>query len=151
MRPSLATLRGRGSPTCHLVLAVVVLAGYAVAGVVAWLLSGPWGPAAAGVAAAVCWLGAAAALEATIRVTRRQHVLAGMMVGMALRMGIPLASVIAVYLGGGPLMQAGVLYYFLFFYPLTLAVETALSLPRPADAKPSTAPRTLRGPLNHGS
>jgi hypothetical protein len=61
---------------------------------------------------------------------------------MALRMAIPLASVMVFHLVGGPLVQAGLLYYFLFFYPLCLAVETALSLPA---ATPLARPRE-RGP-----
>jgi hypothetical protein len=55
--------------------------------------------------------------------------MAGLLVGMALRMGIPLALVVVFHLVGGVLVQAGLLYYFLLFYPLTLTVETALSLP----------------------
>ena len=56
---------------------------------------------------------------------------------MVLRMGIPLAIVVILHLVGGPLVQAGLLYYFLLFYPLTLAVETTLSLPSARSPRPS--------------
>jgi hypothetical protein len=52
-----------------------------------------------------------------------------MLVSMAARMGIPLVPALAIHLAGGPLANAGLLYYLLVFYPITLAVDVALSLP----------------------
>jgi hypothetical protein len=142
MRFSPAALRSRGPWACQIALALVVLTACAVAAASARLLSGPWGPAAAGVSALSCWFGAAAALAATTMLARHGNGLAGLLAGMAFRMAIPLASVVVFHLVGGPLVQAGLLYYFLFFYPLTLAVETALSLPQPRDSRPFAGPPT---------
>ena len=60
---------------------------------------------------------------------RPQYVLTLVHVGMMIRMGIPLAAALAVYFVGGPLADAGFLYYLVVFYPVTLTVETFLSLP----------------------
>ncbi len=48
---------------------------------------------------------------------------------MAMRMGIPLGAGLLVHLQNGALAAAGLLYCLAAFYPVTLAVETALSLP----------------------
>ena len=47
----------------------------------------------------------------------------------AARMGIPLLPVLLIHLQGGRLAEGGLLYYLLIFYPITLAVEIAISLP----------------------
>jgi hypothetical protein len=62
-----------------------------------------------------------------------KHALAALLAGMAARMGIPLAFGLAIHLQGGPLAEAGLLYYLLVFYPVALAAETALSLPPPGN------------------
>jgi hypothetical protein len=45
-------------------------------------------------------------------------------------MGVPLAAALIAVFAGGPLADAGFLYYLVVFYPITLAVETLLALPR---------------------
>jgi hypothetical protein len=136
MRPILATQKSWGLLTCQIALGLTVLtAGVAVGGV-AWGIAGLRGLAAAGIAAASCWLGAALALEATVLLARRGQGLTGLLAGTALRMGIPLALALGFHFGGGPLAQGGLLYYFLAFYPLTLAAETAMSLPRAGTPSP---------------
>ena len=128
MRPMPAAFRHRGLLTSQIALALTVVAMGGVVGGIAWQVAGLWGLAAAGVAAAACWLGAAVALGAATLLARRGHGLTGLLAGMGLRMGVPLALALVLFLRGGPLVQGGLLYYFLAFYPLTLAVETALSL-----------------------
>jgi hypothetical protein len=123
-----AAFRHRGLLTSQIALALTVVAMGGVVGGIAWLFAGLWGLAAAGVAAAGCWLGAAVALEAATLLARQGHGLTGLLVGMGLRMGVPLALALVLFLLGGPLVQGGLMYYFVAFYPLTLAVETALSL-----------------------
>jgi len=49
---------------------------------------------------------------------------------MLIRMGIPLAAALLVFLRGGPLADAGFLYYLVLFYPVTLTAETFLLLPK---------------------
>jgi hypothetical protein len=51
-------------------------------------------------------------------------------VGMLIRMIIPLAAVVVVYFQRGPLADAGFVYYVIVFYPVTLSVETFVTLPR---------------------
>ena len=48
--------------------------------------------------------------------------------GMALRLGTPLALAVACEILGGPLADAGFVYYLLGFYSVTLTLETLLSL-----------------------
>ncbi len=60
---------------------------------------------------------------------RRQHVLALVLVGMMIRMGIPLAVALTVHFFGGPLADAGFLYYVVVFYPVTVIMETFLTAP----------------------
>ena len=60
--------------------------------------------------------------------------IANVLVGMMLRMGMPLGVALAVHLRGGLLAGGGFLYYLLLFYPVTLGVETALTLPRSGGA-----------------
>ena len=56
--------------------------------------------------------------------------LALVLVGMMIRMGIPLAAALAVYFRGGPLADAGFLYYLVVFYPVTLTVGDVSLLAR---------------------
>jgi hypothetical protein len=108
-------------------LAVAMLA----AGVlpVAGLVGGRIALAAAALAAVVCLVGAASALVISHLLRGPRLALASLLVGMAVRSGMPLVLAIAVQIPGGPLAEAGFLYYLLVFYPVTLSVETVLSLP----------------------
>lgn len=89
---------------------------------------GAAGAAAALAAGAICLVGAVAALCATEALSSG-NILAALVVGMALRMGLPLGLGLALQWHDGPLAQAGLLQYLLACYPITLAVETILSLP----------------------
>jgi hypothetical protein len=107
-----------------------VLVVYVVVAPVAWGISGSAGLAASATAAALCLLGAGAALIAARAFTRRGKLLQGVLVGMALRMGIPLTFGLALQLSLKALGDACLLIYLLVFYPVTLFVETYLSLSR---------------------
>ncbi|MBN2475769.1 MAG: hypothetical protein JXB62_14250 [Pirellulales bacterium] len=111
------------------VLLSVAAVTYAIAASVGWHVSGPVGLGASAVAAGVCLLGATLALVISYWLRDPASALYGMLFGMLFRMGIPLAFAVAIHLWGGVLAEAGVLYYLVAFYPVTLAVETALSLP----------------------
>jgi hypothetical protein len=84
---------------------------------------------AGGLAGGVCLLAGWTALGMSELLRRPQQVLALVFVGTIVRMGIPLAAIVAVYLHGGPLVSAGVLYYLITFYLVMLTVEIALILP----------------------
>lgn len=118
-----------------LVLLVAVL--YALVAPVAWYLGGLSGVWAASAAAGLCFAGAVLALLIAHLLRAPKHVLYGMLLGMAARMGIPLGSALAYHLRGGGVAEAGLLYYLLVFYPFTLGVETVLSLPK-IDHSPRT-------------
>jgi hypothetical protein len=84
----------------------------------------------AGLAAGgVCLLAAWMALYSSEPLRRPQQMLTLVIVGMMIRMGIPLIAALAIFYLGGPLADAGFLYYLIVFYPVTLTVETLLSLP----------------------
>ncbi|HYW80472.1 MAG TPA: hypothetical protein VE890_12895 [Thermoguttaceae bacterium] len=99
-------------------------------GLLGWAMDGMAGTAAASVAATLCFVGAALALGLSHLLRAPEHVLYGVLMGMAARMGIPLASGMVVHLHGGALAQSHFLHYLLVFFPVTLAVETFLSLPK---------------------
>jgi hypothetical protein len=110
-------------------LALAVLVVFVPVGPVAVCIGGCTALAAAAVAAVFCLAGATIALMAGLLLRGPKHALAALLAGMAARMGIPLAFGLAIHLQGGPLAEAGLLYYLLVFYPVTLTAETALSLP----------------------
>jgi hypothetical protein len=126
-------------------LGAIVLAMLGMVGPVAFQLGGFPGILAAALAATLCFLGAAVSLMTSHLLRGPQQAIAALLVGMALRMGIPLLLGLAVHLHGGPLAQVGLLYYVLVFYPVTLAIETLLSLPeirRPTNPD-STTPNAM--------
>lgn len=129
----LARLRRAGPVVKMLLPGLVVLAGLVVVAPLAWLVAGPFSVVAAAVAAACCGFGAALGtfLGMVVGLAARGPGRAAyeFLAGMLFRMGIPLGAATAIHLAGGPLADAGLLYYLLLFYPVTLAVETALSLP----------------------
>ncbi len=124
-----SNLRSRGTVVQAVALGVAVTAVLAIAGPIAAWLGGSNALAAAATAAMICGAGATAALLVTRRLRAPQHLLAALTVGMGLRTGIPLTVGLWLHLQRGPLAEAGLLYYLLIFYPLTLAMETLLSLP----------------------
>ncbi len=80
-------------------------------------------------AAGVCLAAAVTALGLSQSLRRPRQVLAFVLVGMTIRMGIPLMAALAVFFLGGPLADAGFLYYLVVFYPVMLTAETFLFLP----------------------
>ena len=137
----IANLRGRSLAARGAMLAAVVLALFALVGPVAWAISGTAGVLAAAAAAGLCLVGASAALVLSHWLRTPERVLYGVLAGMGARMGIPLAFGMAIHLHGGALAQSHFLLYLLVFYPVTLAVETFLSLPKSGST--STAGSTI--------
>ncbi len=109
-----------------LAAAIVLPLGWAISGKGMGILAGA---AAAGVCLVAGWM----ALGLSEPLRRPQLMLALVMVGMMIRMGIPLAAALTVFFLGGPLADAGFLYYLVVFYLIALAVETVLTLPCPSD------------------
>ena len=129
MNSRLIHLQNQTATVRVLALAVAVAAVFAIAGPAAVAIGGSAALLAATVAAALCFAGAAMALMAGSLLTGPRLALAALLIGIAARMAIPLIVGVALHLRGGPLAEAGLLYYLLVFYPVTLAVETLLSLP----------------------
>ena len=115
------------------------LAWAGLVGPLAWAIGGATGTAAAAVAGALCLAGALAALLVSPLLARREQFVLGVLLAMAARMGIPLGAALALHLTGGTLAKAGLLYYVLVFYPVTLTLETLCTLPpsQPAEAAAS--------------
>lgn len=111
-----------------LVAAVVACLGL-LAPLAIWL-DGTLGLLAAAIAAAACLLGAAGALVVDARFPGVQYALHRVLGGAILRMAVPLAVALPLHLADGPLAGAGLVYYLLAFYPLCLAIDTALTLPQ---------------------
>ncbi|HUT93235.1 MAG TPA: hypothetical protein VMY37_27470 [Thermoguttaceae bacterium] len=133
MKRRVATIRAWGLPAQLLFLAAVVLAVYALVAPLAGRATGVAGLAASATAAALCWLGAATALVISRAFRDPERTLYGVLYGTLLRMFIPLFAALALQLSVAALAEAYLLVYFLVFYPVTLFVETTLSLPQ-ADA-----------------
>lgn len=102
---------------------------FAVVAPIAGRLEGGLGVAAAAIAAGLCLTGAGVSLAAANVLAARDRVLRGMLIGIIARMVIPLGFGVGLHFYSQPLAEAGLLVYLLVFYPVTLAVETALALP----------------------
>jgi hypothetical protein len=121
-----------------MLLSVVALLVFAVTAPVAFSLGGFFSLCAAATSCMLCLVGALIALVVCNALRGPQLAMASLLAGMMARMGVPLCIGMAIHLHGGPLADAGLLRYFLVFYPVTLTVETALTLP----LKPAMAPAT---------
>jgi hypothetical protein len=139
-------LQNQGLAIRATVLGVVVLAEYALVVPVAVHIGGMMSLVAAAVSGALCLTGATLALIASHMLRGPQLAIHALLVSMALRLGVPLGAAVALHFRGGPLAEAGILYYLLVFYPVTLSVETAISLPLVREATGS-GPRPSKGSL----
>lgn len=125
----LANMRGR-SLAARQALLVLSMAGAFVL-VLPWALwqYGATGLLAAASACGVCLLGSATALFVADQLRGPNLALQGMLLGLALRTGIPLGFAVIAQSSAGLLACAGLVYDLLVFYLVALAVEVALSLP----------------------
>ena len=92
--------------------------------VVGYARSGLAGILAALLAGGVCCVGALAGLLMAGRLGLGAHAVTGILLGMMLRMGIPLGACLVLLALGGPLVEAGALVMILVYYLLTLLAET---------------------------
>lgn len=131
------------------VLVGVAALSLAVVGPLAWSYAGSVGLAGAISACAVCTLGAALALSLGWLISAEQAPLLHLGAGLFLRMVFPLGYALFVMKTNPALVSAGALYSLVVFYMVTLAVETALTLP---DAAPLRSPSHTRntGAPTHG-
>jgi hypothetical protein len=127
-RSYLATIARWGLAGQCAALAGVTLAAYVVAATIGYAHSGGSGCLAAAVAAGLTLIGAESALLATRLSSPATgyagaKALKGMLFGMMLRLGFPLAGSLVIRLHGDELLRAGALYYLVVFYLITLATE----------------------------
>ena len=109
-----------------LILCGVTAIAAAVVFPIALVSSGVAGIAAAAVAMAIC-LGSGLLVFWLARyLSSPEAVMYQVLLGMMSRMGISLAACMVIYVRGGPLADAGLVYFLLVFYFVTLAAETAL-------------------------
>ena len=90
--------------------------------------SGQVGVAAAAVAGAVCWFGSLAALVLVARARDSAAAVSATLIGMFLRLGLPLITGIVLQQSKGELAQAGVFGMILCYYFVALLPETLLSV-----------------------
>jgi hypothetical protein len=132
----LRNLQDRGMAFHAGVLGVAVLVVFAIAGPVGVHIHGSIALWAAALAGLLCLTGATAALAISHLLRGPHFALEAMLAGILARMGIPLAVALAIHLHRGPLAEAGLLYYLLVFYPVTLAIEIALTMPKTQKLEP---------------
>jgi hypothetical protein len=101
----------------------------------AYELGGPDALFASGVAAGVCWIGAAAALALASFFPAGS--LPAMGVAMLVRMLLPLALGVTLHLQVPQLARDGMIFYLLVFYLVALATETALAVAQISSANHS--------------
>lgn len=128
MKSWFAKLRGCGLAVQSALLDLCVLAAYGLVAPIAHWRGGLAGMVAAGVAAALCWLGAQTALVLARRFQGPDDAWKGMLLGMLPRMGIPFVLGVVGQLSSATLAEAGLLVYLVVFYPVTLWAETIVCL-----------------------
>jgi hypothetical protein len=119
----------------------------------AWLLLSPLalqtagaeGLQAAAIAAVVCWLGAQFSLAIAALIGEGASLLSRIWLGMIARAMFPLVIGTALHIRNPGLNAAGLIFYVLVFYMVTLAADTALLLSRVSEplapASRSLAPK----------
>jgi hypothetical protein len=107
-------------------LAALLAVAFVVSAPLACLLQGGIGVAAAAAAAACVFVSSALGLVVGELFRKSDDALLAMVLGMVIRMSLPLAACVVVQLSGGSLASAGFVFYVLFFYMVGLAVDTCL-------------------------
>jgi hypothetical protein len=125
----LIQLRSHGLARRVTMLGTAVLTAFALAAPIVVRVGGTPALRAAAVAAALCLAGATFALVVSHLLREPGLAFIALAVTTLGRLGIPFLTGLLLHLQGGPLAEAGLLYYLLVFYPIALTVEIALSLP----------------------
>ena len=108
------------------------------------------GVVAVSLAAGVCLASAAVALLISQRLRDPASGLAGVLLPMAARTGVPLLLAVFGRIAGGGLVEAGLVYYLVAFYMLALAIEVPMSLPCIERSRRGSEGATRRGGKVHG-
>ena len=111
-----------------LIFTVALLAVFPAFAYFGYSRSGSWGLAAAGVAGGACWLSGLMSLVLIGMCRGADAAFNGALLGILVRMGLPLLAAIAFAQQRGELAQAGVLGMILGYYLVALVVDTLLSV-----------------------
>lgn len=125
-QPTQPNLAGFARRATILVAALILAA--SVAASFAWRVNGMAGLLAVLVAGSACLVCGVLALIAHEFLQKPQLVMYQVLATMALRMGIPLGLCLIFHVQRGSLAEAGIVYYLLAFYLVTLVVETLLAV-----------------------
>jgi hypothetical protein len=110
---------------------VLLLSSCAMAPVALWA-AGRLGITALLAGLAICLLAGLLSLVVAQLLPGPELAIVAVMLGTLLRLGIPIGFLLVTYLLGGVLADGGLAYYLLVLYPIMLAVETYLTIPREA-------------------
>ena len=120
---------------CGLVMRALLLTGallltLALVMPVAYNTTGSAGLVAATAALGICLAAGLTALITAEWLGRTQQVVQRVLLGMLLRMGIPLGTCTVFYLQRSKLAEEGIAYYILIFYAVMLLMETMMDVGR---------------------
>ena len=126
---------------CAIYLATMLLTWLSVA-ILAQAFAGADGVWAASVAAGICLASGILAIGLTALLRGPSLALYAMLVGMLVRMALPLLVGGALQLQGGALAEAGLLLYLTAFYLVTLTMDTVLMVAQIRVTQPCVSPRS---------
>ncbi len=127
------------------ILAAVLAPLAVMFGSIAFVRSGALGVGAAAIALGVCWFSASLALTCVYVGQEIKNPIAGILGGMLVRMGLPLAVGLAIQRSHGSLADAGCFLMILGLYLVALVVETWLSLRLVRRDQPKSAGSAMSG------
>jgi hypothetical protein len=127
------------------VLAAAIFSVYGCVLCVAAARGSMLGVTAASLAAGVCLASAAVALLMSHSLRYAAGGVAGVLLPMIVRTGLPLVLILIVRVRGQVLVEAGFVYYLVGFYLLALAVEVPMSLPVAAKSQQSAKGSNQKG------
>ncbi len=123
--PGQANSRGVAKRAAVLIASLVLVS--LLVGPLSFYFDGVNGLVASGAGMTICLVCGLLALVVAEQFRKPEHVLQQVLITMGLRMGIPLGLCMVVYIQRGPLAEAGMVYYLLVFYLVTLLVETMMA------------------------
>ncbi len=97
-------------------------------------------------AAGICWIAATLSMAVLHLLRLRGSPIAGVLVGMLVRMSIPLGIVVMATINRSALVEGGLAAQLVIFYLLALTAETCLSL-----VLAKSAPRLATAAFSQGS
>ena len=146
VNPRTARHRRFGIARACVVLAALIALAWVIDASVTTHLAGRtmWGVSA--LAAGICWIAATLSMAVLHLLRLRGSPIAGVLVGMLVRMSIPLGIVVMATINRSALVEGGLAAQLVIFYLLALTAETCLSL-----VLVKSAPRLATAAFSEGS